>query len=76
MLGAGEAMWVYIHMYGGVNVHFFLHVEPELECTGAFLKLRTVFPGCVSGRLVTAYCMENGNQFSGARHRGSLLPGA
>ena len=53
MLGAGEAMWVYIYTHGGVNVHFFLHIEPELECTGAFLKLRTVFPGCVSGRLVT-----------------------
>lgn len=54
MLGAGEAMWVYTYLYGGVNVHFFLGIEPDMEHIDAFLKLRNVFPGGVCSRLVTS----------------------
>lgn len=41
------------HIFGGVNAHFLLYIELKLECTGAFLKLRTSFPGCVSHKLLT-----------------------
>lgn len=41
------------HIFGGVNAHFLLYIELKLKCTGASLKLRTSFPGCVSHRLVT-----------------------
>lgn len=40
------------HIFGGVNARFLLYIELKLS-TGAFLKLRTSFPGCVSHRLVT-----------------------
>lgn len=54
MLGAGEAMLVYTYLYGGVNVHFFLCIEPDMERIDVFLKLRNVSPGSVWGWLVTS----------------------